>query len=317
LFVKLRRLVAITLLASASAALLPTSADAQRRAVPRVVPPPRTVIVGGGYAPFYWDPWYRYGGGWYGAGWYGAGWGGWGSWGPGWGGPGWAGGPPLYYGQRFYNAASLRLQVTPSSGEVFIDGYYAGTVDQFDGTFQRLRVEPGEHEVVVYADGFRTLRQRLYLQPLGTVNLKQTLEPLQPGDVQDARPSPSTRTADTARAIPQGQDRQSQRPRARAVPQQNPVPPQGAVPAPVPPVGNQRPDATVGVLAVRVQPGGAAVLIDGERWEGPSGEERLLVQLTPGEHRIEVRRQGYQSFSRTITIRGGETETVNVSLSRQ
>lgn len=45
--------------------------------------------------------------------------------------------------------SSLRLQVSPKETEVFVDGYYAGTVDDFDGMFQRLHLERGEHEVAL------------------------------------------------------------------------------------------------------------------------------------------------------------------------
>jgi hypothetical protein len=68
---------------------------------------------------------------------------------------------------------------------------------------------------------------------------------------------------------------------------------------------------------VLVQPGGAEVWVDGDRWETTGGNERLLVQLAPGSHRVEVRRAGFQTFTRTIEVRPGETETLNVALSPQ
>jgi hypothetical protein len=36
--------------------------------------------------------------------------------------------------------SSLQLQVTPRETEVFVDGYFAGRVDDFDGRFQRLPI---------------------------------------------------------------------------------------------------------------------------------------------------------------------------------
>jgi hypothetical protein len=38
------------------------------------------------------------------------------------------------------------------------------------------------------------------------------------------------------------------------------------------------------------------------------------VQLTEGTHRIEVRKEGYRSYTSTINVRAGETTSVNVSL---
>ena len=70
-----------------------------------------------------------------------------------------------------------------------------------------------------------------------------------------------------------------------------------------------------GTLAVRVQPAGASILVDGERWEGSdTSGERLLVQLAEGRHRVEVQRDGYQSYATDIEVRSGETATLNVSL---
>ena len=50
-----------------------------------------------------------------------------------------------YYGTYGYPTGELRLQVRPRDAQVFIDGSYAGTVDDFDGTFQSLRLEEGEY----------------------------------------------------------------------------------------------------------------------------------------------------------------------------
>ena len=58
----------------------------------------------------------------------------------------------------------------------------------------------------------------------------------------------------------------------------------------------------------------ADVLIDGERWQGPEGVDRLVVQVAEGSHRIEVRKEGFASFTTEITVRAGETAPVNVSL---
>ena len=68
-------------------------------------------------------------------------------------------------------------------------------------------------------------------------------------------------------------------------------------------------------IAIRVQPGDAVVLIDGERWQ-TSGGDRLDVQVTPGEHRIEIQKDGYQPFSTTVRVRPGDTSPINVSLTK-
>ena len=70
-----------------------------------------------------------------------------------------------------------------------------------------------------------------------------------------------------------------------------------------------------GTLAVRIQPTGALMLVDGERWEGPQDlGERLVVQLAEGRHRLEVRKDDYQPYTAEIDVRSGETTTLNISL---
>ena len=58
---------------------------------------------------------------------------------------------------RDYNIGSLRLKVDPSEGEVFVDGLYRGVVDDFDGVFQRLKLEAGAHQLEIRAPGYAPL----------------------------------------------------------------------------------------------------------------------------------------------------------------
>jgi hypothetical protein len=222
------------------------------------------------YAPYAYGPWYPY------------------YWYP----------SPYYYGGYYYdNSASLRLQVSPRQTEVFVDGYYAGLVDDFDGTFQRLQLEPGEHELQLFLQGYRPVSQRVYLQPRSTFRVKHALEPLAPGDPQPVRPTGPSAGQGVVGA-----------PRA-----QGPARPAPRAEQPGPPAPR---DGEYGTLAIRVQPDDAEVLIDGERWEGTSGDERLVVQLAPGSHRVEVRKDGYRVFTTDVNVRPGETAPLNVSLSR-
>ena len=108
---------------------------------------------GGWYYPGYaWGSWWPYGSfGWYG-GYYGYPWG--------WGG---GGGGVYHYVQR--ESGSLRVLVDPSEARVYVDGYYAGTVDDFDGLFQRLHVSPGRHEIALKLEGYKTHRIKVYVAP--------------------------------------------------------------------------------------------------------------------------------------------------------
>lgn len=203
--------------------------------------------------------------------------------------------PPAYWRMRADNSSSVRLQVTPRQAEVFVDGYVAGTVDDFDGTFQRLPLPPGEHEIVLYLAGYRTVSQKVYLTPGGTFRIRYTMEPLPAGEPPEPRPVPPPEPPPSAQA---------------------PAPMAGEARRPMPPM-RERDEQGYGSIAIRVQPPDADIFIDGEPWEGSANGERLVVQVSDGTHRVEVRKDGYETFTRTVTVRPGDTATINVSLSRR
>jgi hypothetical protein len=43
----------------------------------------------------------------------------------------------------------------------------------------------------------------------------------------------------------------------------------------------------------------------------------VLVHLSDGMHRVEVRKPGYVPYTSSVRIRTGETVTLNVSLTKQ
>ncbi len=45
----------------------------------------------------------------------------------------------------------------PRDAEVYVDGYYAGRVDDFDGVFQALRLEEGPYRIEIVTPGQETL----------------------------------------------------------------------------------------------------------------------------------------------------------------
>jgi hypothetical protein len=65
---------------------------------------------------------------------------------------------------------------------------------------------------------------------------------------------------------------------------------------------------------MRVTPPDATILIDGQVWDRPQGQDRFAIDLVEGTHRVEVRQQGYTPYTRVVQIRGGGTLTLNVSL---
>lgn len=60
-------------------------------------------------------------------------------------------------GGYYTNTGELRVDVKPRDAEVYVDGYYAGRVDEFDGVFQSLKLEEGPHNIRVVAPGYAPL----------------------------------------------------------------------------------------------------------------------------------------------------------------
>jgi hypothetical protein len=70
----------------------------------------------------------------------------------------WYGGYPTYQSNATHkDEGALKLKIKPREAEVYVDGYFAGVVDDFDGLFQKLRVETGSHRIEVRAAGYEPL----------------------------------------------------------------------------------------------------------------------------------------------------------------
>ncbi|MGC4085540.1 MAG: PEGA domain-containing protein [Vicinamibacterales bacterium] len=234
-----------------------------------VVAPPIYYYGYGVYDPFWGAMWSPYGG------WYGP----WGPW-----------DRPLPYDP---NQSSARVQVKPKNAEVYVDGYLAGTVDDFDGALQRLNVQAGEHTITLYLEGYETRIEKVVFRPRATINIKYELKKLQPGESSGPRPEP---TADAVNA--------ARRPLPPEPPDTQAPPPRGA-----------RTRGDYGTLSLRIQPGDATVIVDGQEWDADASGP-LTIELPEGTHDVEVRQDGFAPFHRTVRVRAGNVTTLNVSLSR-
>jgi hypothetical protein len=97
---------------------------------------------------------------------------------------GWGVYDPLWYGPVVpyvvppgVVTGGLRLEVTPKTAQVFVDGAYAGVVDDFNGHFQHLILAPGGHRIEISAPGLQTLTFTPYIQPDRTTDYKATMVP--------------------------------------------------------------------------------------------------------------------------------------------
>jgi PEGA domain len=133
------------------------------------------IIIGGGFYDPFWGPFYPY---------YPFGY-------------GFLYGYGYPYGPSAYSlrpTGDMRTEVTPKQTQVYVDGYYAGVADDFDGIFQRLHTSPGGHAVTLHLDGYRTITQNIYVRPDSTYKLTETMEKLAPGEVSAPVPLPTPPT---------------------------------------------------------------------------------------------------------------------------
>jgi hypothetical protein len=203
-------------------------------------------------------------------------------------------GYPYWYFPRYDERAFIRIKVEPDHAAVYVDGFFAGVVDDFDGLFDGLPLTPGGHTLVFYLDGYRTLRRNLYVPPGASFSVRELMEPLRPGEANE--------------------------------------PPTVVPPVPEPPAGSYRvplskppssaaseggalalPMGPHGTLDLSVQPVNAMVIVDGERWASSDGTH-FNIQLRVGTHRVEVTEAGYQRFITDVVVREGETSKLNVTL---
>jgi hypothetical protein len=201
-------------------------------------------------------------------------------------------GDPGYYGYPGYNGypqpaaaypppypevGSLRLIVDPAKTRVYVDGYYAGVVDDFDGMFQRLHVSSGRHDVTLKLDGYRTHRFRVYVPVDHTIKLRYEMVRGQGEDADEVvgEPDVSARPAGYARL-------------------------EG--------------ERDAGRLRVDVRPPDASIYVDAV-FRG-TARELDGMPMPPGRHHVEIVRPGYRTLERDIEIRPGESTDLRADLER-
>jgi PEGA domain len=167
---------------------------------------------------------------------------------------------------------------------VYVNGYYAGVVADFDGIFQRLYLPAGAQDIEFRLDGYETFRQKLYLNPGDTQQIVHQMVRLRPGQAAEPYLPP------------------------QPVPEEWTVVSGGSAGA--------EPASPYGVLVLQVQPADAEILIDGKPWLSTEDLTQLVVHVPAGAHQLEIRKEGYRSFQTGIELSEGATTRLNVALQR-
>ena len=173
---------------------------------------------------------------------------------------------------------SVRVDVSPKDAAVYVDGYYAGLVDDFSGIFHHLTLSAGPHTLEVRKPGFETLTVAIFVPADRTITYRGTLLPAQPGAIEEeTAPGISASSAGSA-VVPD----------------------------------------SPGDLLFDVTPKDARLYVDGyyvgvvDDFEG----RRHRLTLMPGVHHIELQAEGYESAEADVTIQSRETTTYRGALTR-
>jgi hypothetical protein len=141
------------------------------------------------------------------------------------------------------------------------------------------------------------MHRSLYLRPGSHLHVRETLQPLGPGE-QNELPT----VAQPVPAPPAGTYSGPHTPNAR--------PPAGGPPPAT------RPARSFGSLDLRVEPHDADVTVDERPWLS-SDDGHFVVDLPVGTHTVEVVHDGYPKYQRQVVVHDGQTTPLNVSLMGQ
>ena len=71
-----------------------------------------------------------------------------------------------------YTFGALRIVDAPRDAQVFVDGYYAGVVDDYDGVFQHLNLETGSHHIEIESEDYPLIAFDVLIQPGQTITYR-------------------------------------------------------------------------------------------------------------------------------------------------
>lgn len=83
----------------------------------------------------------------------------------------------------------LRLEVSPGSAQVYVDGAYVSTVDDFRGTGPARALGAGTHRIEIRADGYETASFDVRIDPNETTTYRRELKADQPAQARNVTPA--------------------------------------------------------------------------------------------------------------------------------
>jgi hypothetical protein len=205
---------------------------------------------------------------------------------------------PHYYRSRYRDSGAVRIQVDPEKTRVYVDGYYAGVVDDFDGLFQRLYLPPGRHEISLRLEGYRTHRFKVYVPVDQTLKIHHDMVRGDGEATEEVLGKPEDEEREDRRYGRRDDDRDDRYGRRESDDD-----------------GDEMDrDGRRGTLSLDVQPLDATVYVDGQ-FRG-TGRDARHLRLPVGKHRIEVVRPGFRTVEREVEVRQGPPAELKIELER-
>lgn len=85
-----------------------------------------------------------------------------------------------YPGYAIRSYGGVRIDLPQRDAEVYVDGYFVGIVNDFDGAMQQVNLEPGPHSIEVRLEGFEPVTFDVNVEPGRTITYRSTLRAARP-----------------------------------------------------------------------------------------------------------------------------------------
>jgi hypothetical protein len=241
---------------------------------------------------------------------------------------------PSYY--SYYGYGEVKLDVKPKDAQVFVDGDYVGTVDDFNSWYQHMNIEPGKHRIVIRQQGYAPYTMDLRVMPGQNYKIQQQMHPGNDAIPENEMRLPESeyrRYSDQDRD--RYQDRYQQDDRDREYDRRSPPPQDQQQEDPDEYNRNIEPQQPYGsdgqqssyrqnspgktMMTFQVEPKDATIYIDGNYYGSVDGQNNNEIQvlLADGSHRLEVVRPGYATFSKDIQVNDSATHSLTIQLEKK
>lgn len=250
------------------------------------------------------------------------------------------------YRDEYNTAGALDLDVAPGRTQVWLDGRYAGTVDDFDGFPEYLWLDRGTYDLVLYLDGYKTIARQITVRPGSVMSIDDRLErgeSVRPEDLatkthdrrderirseEERREEIARRDRDRdrddmadwrerARRRMEERDRYE---RDRDEDRDRDARDEEAEEDEEDEDREERSGSSdigdIGRLRLDILPSDASVYVDG-RFVGTGSDVQRMrdgLRLEPGEHRIAVVRPGHRAEEREFTVGRGQSVEMDIEL---